>query len=171
MTNWKKNGCPRRTHGLKSLTTPLQHLCIEKLSHTQLQTYQLFSHWTDIVGEEIAHQLTPIKTSYDPKDKIEILHVNAIQEGAGFFFQYQKDSVLEKINGYFGHPVYGRIRLVSGHKRKSSSQKARTAIPCPEQQATPLPKEVKEKLSHIKDETLQKKLQNLYQSFSASRNR
>ncbi len=169
MTNWKKSGFPRRTHGLKPLTTPLQHLCIEKLSHTQLQTYQLFSHWIDIVGEEIAHQLTPIKTSYDPKDKIEILHVNAIQEGAGFFFQYQKDSVLEKINGYFGHPVYGRIRLVPGHKRKDA-QKTSVATSLPKQEAPSLPKEMKEKLAHIKDETLQKKLQNLYQSFSVSRN-
>lgn len=164
MKTWKKSGSPRKTRGLKPITASLQHLYVEKLSQAQLQTYQLFTHWKDIVGEDVSALLTPIKTSYNPRKKHEILYVAPLKEGGGFFFQYQKDTLLASINEYFGHAVFGHIQLATQSvpaSKKIPSEKES------DQEKTPLPEDLEDGLSKVNDPDLRKKLESFYKSFSS----
>tara|TARA_Y100000590_G_scaffold362775_1_gene420120 strand:- start:128 stop:628 length:501 start_codon:yes stop_codon:yes gene_type:complete len=165
LNTWKKGGYRHRKIGPQSVSQSLQHVFIDKLSHVQLLTYQLLTHWKEIVGEETAKTLMPIKTLFQPRTKKEILIVCPQQEGVSFFFQYQKNALLEKINNYFGQEVYDEIRLskteIPLHRPAWNSPKK------PHKNESPLPplsKDVEAHLATIKDETLRKKLVNLYSS-------
>jgi hypothetical protein len=151
--------------------SPLQSLYVQKLSHIQLQTYQLFSHWKDIVGEEVASLLEPAKTTYNPRKKQEILYVRPLKEGTGFFFQYQKEALLSSINEYFGHPIFAHIQLTSSVKRINKMQKILSSHEAVTHHLKKnIPEDIKEKLTTVKDETLRLKLKKFYNSLDETKN-
>lgn len=74
---------------------------------------EMLISWHLIVGAKFALSTTPIKylTTTQKKQKINILHISAINSGIGMEMSYNQEMILERIAVYFGYKAVDKIRI------------------------------------------------------------
>lgn len=90
----------------------------------------LITHWTDIVGQEIAHLTSPLKLQQQPQRFYETQNHQVLaivfQPGHGLDLIHQQSLILDRINQHLGGNFIHSLRFVEGvvaEKRNIKIQK------------------------------------------------
>ena len=102
---------------------------------------ELISWWPDIVGAAYAGRTAPERIRWPRDGKAATLIVRC-DPSLALQFSYETDRVRERLNGYFGYPAVGAIRIV---------QRAvgRRPPPAREEPAAELPPELDRRLAAV----------------------
>ena len=128
--------------------------------------FLILSKWSQIVGSFFAQHSEPDKISRITEDFDEFdqpifknfLHVR-VSPAAAVEFQHYKDTIIEKINSFFGYKAIADLRLQQNFIPK---KKIEQPLKSERFEATDNEKElVKKEMQNIKDEELEKSIVNL----------
>ena len=128
--------------------------------------FLILSKWPQIVGSFFAEHSEPDKISRITEDFDEFdqpifknfLHVR-VSPAAAVEFQHYKDTIIEKINSFFGYKAIANLRLQQNFiPQKKNEQPLKSEM----FEATDNEKKlVKKEMKHIKDNELEKSIVNL----------
>ena len=128
--------------------------------------FLILSKWPQIVGSFFAEHSEPDKISRLTEDFDEFdqpifknfLHVR-VSSGAAVEFQHYKDTIIEKINSFFGYKAIADLRLQQNFIPKKKNEQP---LKSERFEATDNEKKlVKEEIQNIKDKELEKSIVNL----------
>ena len=128
--------------------------------------FLILSKWSQIVGSFFAEHSEPDKISrltedFDELDQPifkKILHVR-VSSAAAVEFQHYKDTILEKINSFFGYKAIADLRLQQNFIPKKKNEQP---LKSQRFEATDNEKELlKKEMQNIKDKELEKSIVNL----------
>jgi hypothetical protein len=91
---------------------------------------EIISWWPDIVGSAYAAHTAPERIRW-PRDGKAATLVVRCDPSIALQFSYESDRVRERLNGYFGYPAVGAVRIVQ-HRievRQPSTPAADPAMP------------------------------------------
>ena len=74
---------------------------------------ELISWWPEIVGAAYAGRTAPERIRWPRDGKAATLIVRC-DPSLALQFSYETDRVRERLNGYFGYPAVGSVRIVQG---------------------------------------------------------
>jgi len=74
---------------------------------------ELISWWPEIVGEAYARSTAPERIRWPRGGGAAVLVVRC-DPALALQFSYETDRVRERLNGYFGYPAVGAVRIVQG---------------------------------------------------------
>lgn len=74
---------------------------------------ELISWWPEIVGEAYARSTSPERIRWPRGGGAAVLVVRC-DPALALQFSYETDQVRERLNGYFGYPAVGAVRIVQG---------------------------------------------------------
>lgn len=119
-------GRMRRGGGLRRLPDLLGQVLDPAARRRGLAEAKLLTEWPTIVGPALAARSQPIRLSRsgDASGGVLLLHVAG---SAALELQHSAPQVLERINGFFGYPAVGRLRLIQAPPPKNSSRQAAPA--------------------------------------------
>jgi hypothetical protein len=72
---------------------------------------QLVRHWTEIVGERLAKDATPLKLNFPRGGRRDGTLKLRVAPGIALEIQHDEPVLLERINGFFGYRVVARLSL------------------------------------------------------------
>ena len=145
----------RNYEGLSNLNQEVKKLTQNALGKHGFVQVELLSHWTEILGPELAYGIKPVGLVFAAKERTNgTLKVQTAGGAFALLFEHQKGQVIEKINTYFGYPAISQIKI------EQNAMKLHT--PKPQEMPWPLDEKEIEKLaqkvSKIDDEELRKKM-------------
>jgi len=144
----------RTYEGLDSLTREVQKLARPLLGQHGFTQVELITHWSDIMGSELAIGVKPVKLSFPAKDRMNgTLHVRTAGGAFAMLLEHQKGRIMEKVNTYFGYPAISNLKIEQGGVRLPNEQEAEPEWPLSEEELTPL----LEKVNNIPDDALRQK--------------
>ena len=111
----------RRGGGLRRLPDLLSSLLDPAARRRGLAEAKLLTEWPTIVGPGLAARCQPIRLgrSTDRVGGLLVLHVAGT---AALERQHSEWQILERINGFFGYPAVGRLRLIHSPPPRSSAR-------------------------------------------------
>ena len=161
-----KNTEPKRTFVPKKIGDTLGKVN-RSLSNKYGKTeFLILSKWPQIVGSFFAEHSEPDKISRLTEDFDEFdqpifknfLHVR-VSPAAAVEFQHYKDTIIEKINSFFGYKAIADLRLQQNFIPKKKNDQP---LKSERFEATDNEKKlVKKEMQHIKDNELEKSIVNL----------
>lgn len=107
---------------------------------------RLVTHWTDIVGPDLADKAQPVKLRYRkiPGGKPEVSLDISSTTAEATLLHYRKDLILERINQIFGERLITALRFVPQAANELASRRKIT-------RHRPIPAEKQQELSNILD--------------------
>jgi hypothetical protein len=123
----------------------------------------LLADWPGIVGPELASRASPARLAF-PAGRTggAVLHLH-VSSAAALELQHREPQILERINGYFGHVVVARLRLVHAPIARRAVEAPR---PAP---AEGIPAAVRERVLSITDPALREALATLGHAIALDR--
>ena len=113
--NFKVEPRSRTYEGLAPLTKDVGKLTKEVFGARGFVGGDLIANWSEIVGEELAFGVLPVRLSFPHKQRTNgVLHVRAAGGAFAILFEHQKMRVMDRVNTYFGYPAVADIRIVQG---------------------------------------------------------
>lgn len=104
----------RRSSGLFSFGADIRKLVEPLLGKKGLVHADILSHWTDILGPELACGITPFSVSFSKKTEGALLNVKAFSGAYAVEFTARKEQIKERLNSYFGYTAIYDIRVTQG---------------------------------------------------------
>ena len=117
MTEKCKHQYHRRNYeGLSPLTKEVQAITRPILGRRGFSQIDILGSWEDIVGSDLARGISPEKLTFE-KDKRTngTLFVKSAGGAFATLFEFQKQRVIERINGFFGYPAVSQIKIRQGY--------------------------------------------------------
>lgn len=152
---------PPPVHGLRLLSDSLPKVTGQVFSRKYVMLGRLLTHWTDIVGSDLASKTHPAKIRYFKRKAAGGQTQGATLDIAtspahSTLLHYQKDVILERINQIFGEKWIMDIRFVP---RIANTQPAAVSPPRPPASLPPeAQRRLESLLSEIGDPELREKL-------------
>ena len=144
----------RTYEGLGSLTREVQKLARPLLGQHGFTQVELISHWSEIMGTELAIGVKPIKLTFPAKDRLNgTLYVRTAGGAFALLLEHQKGRIMEKVNTYFGYPSVSSLKIEQGGVHLPSASEPEPEWPLSEEELAPL----LEKVNTISDESLRQK--------------
>ena len=113
--NFKVEPRSRTYEGLAPLTKDVAALTKNIFGERGFVGVDLITNWTDIVGEDLAAGVVPVRLTFPQKQRSKgVLHVRTAGGAFALLFEHQKARVIERVNTYFGYPAISDIRIVQG---------------------------------------------------------
>ena len=113
--NFKVDPRSRTYEGLTPLTKEVNVLTRKVLGGRGFSDMELISHWGDILGEELAQGVLPVRLSFPQGSRQNgTLHVRAAAGAFALLFEQQKMYICNRINSYFGYPAISQIKIIQG---------------------------------------------------------
>lgn len=113
--NFKADPRSRTYEGLTPLTKEVNALTHKILGSHGFADIELISHWSDILGEELAQGVLPVRLSFPQGSRQNgTLHVRAAAGAFALLFEQQKMYICNRINSYFGYPAVNQIKIIQG---------------------------------------------------------
>jgi len=106
----------RRGGGLRRMPELLGRLLDPAARRRGLAEARLLTDWATVIGPHLAARCQPVKLARDAGGRggVLMLHVSG---PAALELQHSQPQVIERINGYFGYPAVGRLRLIQAPRR------------------------------------------------------
>ena len=149
MTEKCKQGIyKRRTfEGLAPLTREVRNITKPILGQRGFAEVDILGSWPEIIGEDLACGVSPEKLVFD-KDKRTggTLYVKSAGGAFAMLFEFQKQQVIERINGFFGYPAVVNIKIKQGSLKLNRKKMEQPAELTEDQE-----KRLQEKISRIQD--------------------
>ena len=161
-----KNSESKRTYVPKKIGETLTRINKNYSSKFGKIEFLILSKWTQIVGIFFADHSEPDKISrvteefneFDEPIYKNFLHVR-VSPAAAVEFQHYKDTIIEKINSYFGYKAIADLRLQQNFVYK---KKIKKNINLYDQDFSEKEKaSIKSEIHNIKDKELEKSIVNL----------
>ena len=161
-----KNSESKRTYVPKKIGETLVRINKNYSSKFGKIEFLILSKWTQIVGIFFADHSEPDKISriteefneFDEPIYKNFLHVR-VSPAAAVEFQHYKDTIMEKINSYFGYKATSDLRL---QQNFVPDKKIKHNINLDDQDLSEEEKaSIKSEINKIKDEELEKSIVNL----------
>ena len=144
----------RTYEGLDSLTQEVQKLARPLLAQHGFTQVELITHWSEIMGTELALGVKPVKLTFPAKDRINgTLYVRTAGGAFALLLEHQKSRIMERINVYFGYPAVSALKIEQGGVPLPHEPKAEVEWPVSEEELAPLI----EKVNGISDDFLRQK--------------
>ncbi|MBR6231775.1 MAG: DUF721 domain-containing protein [Alphaproteobacteria bacterium] len=144
----------RTYEGLDSLTREVQKLARPLLGQHGFTQVELISHWSEIMGTELAIGVKPVKLTFPAKDRANgTLSVRTAGGAFALLLEHQKGRIMEKVNTYFGYPAVSSLKIEQGGVHLASEPESEPEWPLSEEELAPL----LEKVNAISDESLRQK--------------
>ncbi len=144
----------RTYEGLDSLTREVQKLARPFLVQHGFTQVELITHWSDIMGSELAIGVKPIRLTFPAKDRMHgTLHVRTAGGAFALLLEHQKSRIIEKVNTYFGYPAVSNLKIEQGGVHLPHEQEPEPEWPLSEEELVPL----LEKVNAISDESLRQR--------------
>lgn len=144
----------RTYEGLDSLTREVQKLARPLLGQHGFTQVELIAHWSDIMGQELALGVKPVRLTFPAKDRMNgTLYVRSAGGAFALLLEHQKGRIVERVNTYFGYPAISNLKIEQGGVRFQHEQEPEPEWPLSEEELMPL----LEKVNTISDESLRQK--------------
>ena len=144
----------RTYEGLDNLTREVQKLARPLLGQHGFTQVELITHWSDIMGSELAIGVKPVKLTFPAKDRMNgTLHVRTAGGAFAMLLEHQKGRIMERINTYFGYPAISNLKIEQGGVRLPHETETEPEWPLSEEELAPL----LEKVNTISDDALRQK--------------
>jgi len=144
----------RTYEGLDSLTREAQKLTRPLLGQHGFAQVELIAHWSDIMGQELALGVKPVKLTFPAKDRMNgTLYVRSAGGAFALLLEHQKGRIMERVNTYFGYPAVSNLKIEQGGVHLPHSEEPEPEWPLSEEELMPL----LEKVNAIQDESLRQK--------------
>ena len=144
----------RTYEGLDSLTREVQKLARPLLGQHGFTQVELITHWSDIMGSELAIGVKPVKLTFPAKDRINgMLYVRTAGGAFAMLLEHQKGRIMERINTYFGYPAVSNLKIEQGGVLLPHAEESESDWPLSEEELMPL----LQKVNTISDDSLRQK--------------
>ena len=144
----------RTYEGLDSLTREVQKLARPLLGQHGFTQVELITHWSDIMGSELAIGVKPIKLTFPAKDRMHgTLHVRTAGGAFALLLEHQKERIMERVNTYFGYPAISSLKIEQGGIHLPQPKESEAEWPLSEEELKPL----LDKVNAISDESLRQR--------------
>ena len=144
----------RTYEGLDSLTREVQKLARPLLGQHGFTQVELITHWSEIMGSELAIGVKPVRLTFPAKDRLNgTLHVRTAGGAFALLLEHQKGRIMERVNTYFGYPAVSTLKIDQGGLHLPQEQESEPDWPLSEEELMPL----LEKVNGISDEALRQK--------------
>ena len=144
----------RTYEGLDSLAREVQKLARPLLGQHGFTQVELITHWSDIMGSELARGVKPVKLTFPAKDRMNgTLHVRTAGGAFAMLLEHQKGRIMERVNPYFGYPAVSNLKIEQGGVHLPHETEAEPEWPLSEEELKPL----LDKVNTISDEQLRQK--------------
>lgn len=144
----------RTYEGLDSLTREVQKLARPLLGQHGFTQVELITHWSEIMGSELAIGVKPVKLTFPAKDRMNgTLHVRTAGGAFAMLLEHQKGRIMERVNTYFGYPAVSNLKIEQGGVHLPHEQEVEAEWPLSEEELAPL----LEKVNTISDDALRQK--------------
>ena len=146
----------RTYEGLDSLVQEAQKLARPLLGQHGFTQVELITHWSEIMGPELAQGVKPTKLTFPAQDRMNgTLHVRTAGGAFAMLLEHQKGRVIERVNTYFGYPAVSTLKIEQGGIHLAhSQQELEPEWPLSEEELEPLLK----KVDAITDDSLRQKV-------------
>jgi hypothetical protein len=99
---------------MKSLASSVSKIAAPVLGKRGLGEAQIVTEWAAIVGEDLARQTIPVKLAFGTGSRQNgTLHLR-VASGAAPEVQHREPQIVERINGFAGYHMVGRLALSQG---------------------------------------------------------
>lgn len=146
----------RRGH-LRALAAEVPKIAAPVLGKRGFAEAQLVAQWPDIIGAELARQVTPEKLSFARGDRREGTLRLRVASGLALEVQHRAPLILERINAFFGYRAVARLALVQGPPLRSGPARPAGPRPLAAAEATAL----EARLAAVEDPNLRAALRRL----------
>ena len=144
----------RTYEGLDNLTREVQKLVRPLLGQHGFTQVELITHWSDIMGTELAIGVKPVRLTFPAKDRMNgILHVRTAGGAFALLLEHQKGRIIERVNTYFGYSAISALKIEQGGIDLPTPQEPQPEWPLSEEELKPL----LDKVNAISDESLRQK--------------
>ena len=144
----------RTYEGLDNLTREVQKLARPLLGQHGFSQVELITHWSDIMGTELAIGVKPLRLTFPAKDrKNGTLHVRTAGGAFALLLEHQKGRIIERVNTYFGYSAISALKIEQGGIHLPTPQEPQPEWPLSEEELKPL----LDKVNAISDESLRQK--------------
>jgi hypothetical protein len=96
---------------LQMVGTVLPRIAGKTLGKRGFGEAQLVQHWTEIVGERLAKEASPLKLNFPRGGRRDGTLKLRVAPGIAVEIQHCEPLLLERINGFFGYRVVARLSL------------------------------------------------------------
>jgi len=99
---------------MKSLGSSVSKIAAPVLGKRGLAEAQIITEWPAIIGEDLARQTLPVKLTFAKGLRQDgTLHLR-IAGAAALEVQHREPQIVERINGFAGYHMVGRLALTQG---------------------------------------------------------
>ena len=145
----------RTYEGLDSLTHEVQKLARPLLGQHGFTQVELITHWSEIMGTELAQGVKPVKLTFPAKDRMNgTLYVRTRGGAFALLLEHQKGRIMDRVNTYFGYPAVSALKIEQGGVHVVPVKEEEPEWPLSEEELAPILK----KLDTISDEGLRQKM-------------
>jgi len=103
----------RETYGLNTASRALNELAKKLIGKKGFTEIDILLNWEDIIGQELASEITPMKINFKRGEKTNGILQLATKSGAyALEVEHRKNIIIEKVNSYFGYRAVCNIRIV-----------------------------------------------------------
>ncbi|WP_172328606.1 DUF721 domain-containing protein [Mangrovicoccus sp. HB161399] len=132
---WKsRSPKTRRGYGFASAGSLVQTRIAKAGESRGFAMTRLLTHWTEVVGEDLARMCEPVKVGYARKGGFGATLTILVRGAAGPIIQAQSEVIRARVNACYGYNAIARIALTqtSGHGGFAEAQAGfRAAPPAP----------------------------------------
>lgn len=103
----------RETYGLNTASSALNLLAKQLIGKKGFTEIDILLNWEDIIGKELASEITPMKINFKRGEKTNGILQIATKSGAyALEIQHRENIIIDKINSYFGYKAVSGIKII-----------------------------------------------------------
>ena len=149
-----KNNIRQKTfyiQGLRSFKNSLPKNVKKILNKKGFVYSEILNRWNHLVGNEISKVSFPKTFKPTGKNAPGTLIIS-VQRGNEINVEFSKNTIIEKINGFFGYKILNNVRLETFNNLKENTSKKKINI------STNTTKKIKDSLKSLNNEKIKKSL-------------
>ena len=142
--------------GLRPFSSSIPKTLKKHLKKGGYNYSNIVDNWTKMVGKEVSDASYPVTIKIG-KEMIDGTLVLNVIHGKELEIEYNKQTILEKINSFFGYKIIDKVKLNIVQEKKIKTKEKNIAS---------LNYKFKEKLENLKNDNLKKSLNKLVKAYN-----
>ena len=115
----------RRRGLMRALAAELPRVAAPVLGKHGFSEAQMVSHWSAVVGEDLARRLAPERLSFTRGERRDGTLRLRVDPGFALEAQHREPQILERINAFFGYRAVARLTLIQGPLPRTAASRYR----------------------------------------------
>jgi hypothetical protein len=110
---------------MRALAAELPRVAAPVLGKHGFSEAQMVSHWSAVVGEDLARRLAPERLSFTRGERRDGTLRLRVDPGFALEAQHREPQILERINAFFGYRAVARLTLIQGPLPRAAAPRYR----------------------------------------------